>query len=108
MAEPMYHSQLPDYLESLVPERDPVMQEMEAYAKEVGFPIIGIPGGYFLYQIARVTGARGPAQVRAVVPLGRWQQPADVADMAVFLSSDRAAQVTGQTINVDGGWVMHW
>jgi len=46
-------------------------------------------------------------KVRAVVPLGRWQQPTDVADMAVFLSSDRAAQVTGQTINVDGGWVMH-
>jgi caffeoyl-CoA O-methyltransferase len=58
MAEPMYHSQLPDYLESLVPERDPIMQEMEAYAREVGFPIIGIPGGFFLYQIARMTGAR--------------------------------------------------
>jgi len=47
-------------------------------------------------------------KVRSVVPLGRWQQPRDVADMVVFLSSDRAAQVTGQTINVDGGWVMHW
>src|SRR5262245_38871771 len=47
-------------------------------------------------------------KVRAVVPLGRWQQPRDVADMVVFLSSDRAAQITGQTINVDGGWVMHW
>jgi 2-hydroxycyclohexanecarboxyl-CoA dehydrogenase len=47
-------------------------------------------------------------KVRQVVPLGRWQQPADVADMAVFLSSARAAQVTGQTINVDGGYVMHW
>lgn len=57
MAEPMYHSQLPGYLESLVPERNAVMQEMEAYAREVGFPIIGIPGGYFLYQIARMTGA---------------------------------------------------
>jgi 2-hydroxycyclohexanecarboxyl-CoA dehydrogenase len=47
-------------------------------------------------------------KVRSVVPLGRWQEPRDVADMVVFLSSDRAAQVTGQTINVDGGWVMHW
>jgi 2-hydroxycyclohexanecarboxyl-CoA dehydrogenase len=47
-------------------------------------------------------------KVRTVVPLGRWQQPGDVADMVVFLSSDRAAQITGQTINVDGGWVMHW
>lgn len=47
-------------------------------------------------------------KVRAVVPLGRWQRPADVADMAVFLSSDRAGEVTGQTVNVDGGYVMHW
>ena len=47
-------------------------------------------------------------KVRAIVPLARWQMPADIANMAVFLSSDRAAQVTGQTINVDGGFVMHW
>jgi NAD(P)-dependent dehydrogenase (short-subunit alcohol dehydrogenase family) len=47
-------------------------------------------------------------KVRRVVPLGRWQEPEDVADMAVFLASDRARNVTGQTINVDGGFVMHW
>jgi 2-hydroxycyclohexanecarboxyl-CoA dehydrogenase len=47
-------------------------------------------------------------KVRNVVPLGRWQEPDDVAEMVVFLSSARAAQVTGQTINVDGGQVMHW
>ncbi|MBI5760499.1 MAG: SDR family oxidoreductase [Planctomycetales bacterium] len=47
-------------------------------------------------------------KVRNVIPLGRWQLPEDIADMIVFLSSDRANQVTGQTINVDGGFVMHW
>jgi 2-hydroxycyclohexanecarboxyl-CoA dehydrogenase len=47
-------------------------------------------------------------KVRAVAPLDRWQEPDDVANMVIFLSSDRAAQVTGQTINVDGGQVMHW
>lgn len=47
-------------------------------------------------------------KVQKVVPLGRWQQPEDIADMLVFLSSDRSHQVTGQTINVDGGWIMHW
>jgi 2-hydroxycyclohexanecarboxyl-CoA dehydrogenase len=47
-------------------------------------------------------------KVRAVAPLGRWQEPEDLADMVTFLSSARAAQVTGQTINVDGGQVMHW
>ncbi len=47
-------------------------------------------------------------KIRAVVPLGKWQMPEDIANMIVFLSSDRAAHVTGQTINVDGGFVMHW
>ncbi len=46
-------------------------------------------------------------KIQQLVPLGRWQQPEDVANMIVFLSSVRAAQVTGQTINVDGGYVMH-
>jgi len=47
-------------------------------------------------------------KIRKVVPLGRWQKPEDIANMVVFLASARAAQVTGQTINVDGGQVMHW
>lgn len=47
-------------------------------------------------------------KVRNVIPLGRWQSVDDIADMVVFLSSARTAQVTGQTINVDGGFVMHW
>jgi NAD(P)-dependent dehydrogenase (short-subunit alcohol dehydrogenase family) len=47
-------------------------------------------------------------KIRKAVPLGRWQEPEDVAAMAVFLASPRAKNVTGQTINVDGGFVMHW
>lgn len=47
-------------------------------------------------------------KIRRVVPLGRWQTPEDIAAMAVFLASPRAHNVTGQTINVDGGFVMHW
>lgn len=48
------------------------------------------------------------AKVRSVIPLGEWQTSEDIANMIVFLSSARAAHVTGQTINVDGGFVMHW
>ena len=48
------------------------------------------------------------AKIRQVVPLGKWQTPEAVADMIVFLASPRAEHITGQTINVDGGFVMHW
>lgn len=47
-------------------------------------------------------------KILALIPLGKWQTAEAIADMIVFLSSDRAAHVTGQTINVDGGFVMHW
>lgn len=47
-------------------------------------------------------------KIKNVVPLGRWQTCEDIAAMIVFLSSMKAAQVTGQTVNVDGGFVMHW
>jgi NAD(P)-dependent dehydrogenase (short-subunit alcohol dehydrogenase family) len=47
-------------------------------------------------------------KIRQLVPLNRWQTPEDIAAMAVFLASPRARNVTGQTINVDGGYVMHW
>ncbi len=46
-------------------------------------------------------------KIRKVSPLGRWQTPAEFAAMAVFLASDHAANITGQTINIDGGQVMH-
>jgi len=48
------------------------------------------------------------AKINQVIPLRRWQQPEDIAAMIVFLCSTRASEVTGQTINVDGGCVMHW
>lgn len=47
-------------------------------------------------------------KIAKLVPLNRWQTPEDIAAMAVFLASDRAANVTGQTVNVDGGYVTHW
>jgi 2-hydroxycyclohexanecarboxyl-CoA dehydrogenase len=47
-------------------------------------------------------------KIKKLVPLNRWQQPEDIAAMAVFLASDQGRNITGQTINVDGGYVMHW
>jgi NAD(P)-dependent dehydrogenase (short-subunit alcohol dehydrogenase family) len=47
-------------------------------------------------------------KVRRVAPLGRWQTCQDIAALAVFLASPRANNITGQTMNVDGGQVMHW
>ena len=47
-----------------------------------------------------------PAKLRSLteqIPLGRLEQPEDVAGLAVFLASDEARYVTGATYVVDGG-----
>ncbi|HDY65117.1 MAG TPA: SDR family oxidoreductase [Phycisphaerae bacterium] len=41
------------------------------------------------------------------VPMGRLCSPQDVANAAVFLASDEAGFITGQSINISGGIVMH-
>jgi len=45
-------------------------------------------------------------KLKAQIPLSRFGQPDDVAELAVFLASDGAAYITGQTIFVDGGMYM--
>jgi NAD(P)-dependent dehydrogenase (short-subunit alcohol dehydrogenase family) len=46
-------------------------------------------------------------KIRRVSPLGRWQEASEFGALAVFLASDHARNLTGQTLNVDGGQVMH-
>jgi 3-oxoacyl-[acyl-carrier protein] reductase len=45
-------------------------------------------------------------QVIDMTPLARWGKPEDVAGAALFLASDDASFLTGQTIMVNGGVVM--
>ena len=42
----------------------------------------------------------------ARIPAGRLGEPADVAGACVFLASDEASYVTGQTLHVNGGMAM--
>jgi NAD(P)-dependent dehydrogenase (short-subunit alcohol dehydrogenase family) len=42
-------------------------------------------------------------RARRAIPLGRYAQPEDLADVVAFLLSDDARYVTGQTVPVEGG-----
>ena len=39
--------------------------------------------------------------------LKRRGTPEDIGNLAVFLASDASSFITGQTIEIDGGWAMH-
>jgi NAD(P)-dependent dehydrogenase (short-subunit alcohol dehydrogenase family) len=52
-----------------------------------------------------ITVAEYQAEADARIPIGRANQPEDIAAMAVFLASPGARNITGQAYNVDGGLV---
>lgn len=43
------------------------------------------------------------ARIASAVPLGRLGEPRDIADAMLFLASDAARYITGQTVIIDGG-----
>jgi len=45
-------------------------------------------------------------QFLAQIPLGRFAEPQEVAELALFLASDAAAYITGQAIGINGGMYM--
>ena len=45
--------------------------------------------------------------IESEIPLGRVNQPEDVAALVLFLVSDSSRNITGQALNIDGGMIMH-
>lgn len=69
-----------------------------------------IAPGYVHTKLIEDLVARGRIDVPKLerrTPLGKFARPEDIAEMAVFLCSSAASQVTGQVIAVDGGWTAY-
>ena len=72
-----------------------------------GIRVNGIAPGYIrtaqLLSREHSLGPEGADAAGAFIPMGRIGEPEDIADVIVFLASDAARYMTGQTIVVDGG-----
>jgi 3-oxoacyl-[acyl-carrier protein] reductase len=59
--------------------------------------------GYIITGMTDKLPSETKEAILAMIPLKRFGQPEDVAEMVAFLASDRAGYITGQAITIDGG-----
>jgi NAD(P)-dependent dehydrogenase (short-subunit alcohol dehydrogenase family) len=76
-----------------------------AYAPD-GIRVNAVAPGWIVTELSR--GARENPQRHAMInsriPMGRWADPAEIADPILFLASDAARYMTGAMMLVDGGY----
>jgi NAD(P)-dependent dehydrogenase (short-subunit alcohol dehydrogenase family) len=61
--------------------------------------------GFIKTQMTEETMRRRGEAIMAQIPFRRMGAPGEIAEMVVWLCSDRASYVTGASYNVDGGWM---
>ena len=81
----------------------------KAVAKEVaarGITVNAIAPGFIQTDMTAVLSEKVVEGMLAGIPLHKLGDPEDIAKAVVFLVSDDAKYITGQTLHVDGGMVM--
>lgn len=81
----------------------------KSMAKELatrGITVNAIAPGFINSDMTAVLSEQVKEELATKIPVGRLGNPEDVAAAVLFLASDSANYITGQTLNVDGGMVM--
>ncbi len=82
----------------------------KSVAREVaqrGITANAIAPGYVETELTETLSEEVKARILAQVPVGRFAEPEEVAEAVAFLAGEGAGYITGQTLAVDGGMVMH-
>ncbi|MBW8038595.1 MAG: 3-oxoacyl-ACP reductase FabG [Planctomycetes bacterium] len=81
----------------------------KSLAREVaenGIYVNAVSPGFMATDMARDEIRNNKEQYLKRIPLGRIAEPEEIANMVVFLASDRAGYITGATMDVNGGMLM--
>lgn len=62
-----------------------------------------IAPGYIVTDMTGELNEKASENIKKMIPVGRFGQPEDIANLAAFLAGDKSAYITGEVIKVDGG-----
>ena len=71
-----------------------------------GITVNAVAPGFVHTEMTEVLSEQVKEAAVAQIPLGRFGEPEDVANVVAFLASGKADYITGQVICVDGGMTM--
>jgi len=78
----------------------------KSVAREMGsrnITVNAVAPGYIVTGMTDKLPSERKDAILAMIPLQRFGQPEDVAELVAFLATDRAGYITGQAITIDGG-----
>jgi NAD(P)-dependent dehydrogenase (short-subunit alcohol dehydrogenase family) len=70
-----------------------------------GIRVNAVCPGFIKTRMTEDAMRRRGDKIMAQIPTGRMGEPGEIAEMVVWLCSERASYVTGAAYNVDGGWM---
>ena len=82
----------------------------KSLAKEVGsrnITVNSVAPGYIETDMTAFMEDDAKSKIIKNIPLGRIGDVSDVSELVMFLASEDASYITGQTISVDGGLLMY-
>ncbi len=78
----------------------------KSVAREMGsrnITVNAVAPGFIITGMTDKLPSEKKEAILAMIPLQRFGQPEDVAELVAFLASERAGYITGQVITIDGG-----
>jgi 3-oxoacyl-[acyl-carrier protein] reductase len=81
-------------------------QRLASEVAEYGIRVNAVAPGRIATPMAKFASQKWNQAMLDRTPMGRFGTPQEIANAVVFLASEAASFITGETVNVNGGWFM--
>lgn len=81
-------------------------QRLASEVAHLGIRVNAVAPGRISTPLAKLSSGEWNQAMLDRTLMGRFGTPEEVANLVVFLASDAASYITGETVNINGGWIM--